>query len=162
MSELKQELHALHVKAHGRMMALLESLTDAQWEADVFTEGEQWTVNDVVRHLLDAETGMGWQVGRIKAGTGAGVPDDFDIDRWNARTVRKAKEAPKSSAELLAGLNDAHAETLALLDTMEEADWRKEGRQAMMGVIDIEQWFRVISGHKMMHAKDIRTALNLG
>lgn len=146
-------------EAQQTVHAVFDTLGAADWQATVFSEGETWTVRDVLYHLLDAERGMGWQVTRIRDGSGSGVPDDFDIDRWNRRVRRQSRDSQADGPALLAELDAAHAATLALVDSLQADDWRKVGRQAVAGEITVEQWFRVIAGHKMQHAAEVRAAL---
>ncbi|MBZ0304840.1 MAG: maleylpyruvate isomerase N-terminal domain-containing protein, partial [Anaerolineae bacterium] len=91
--QLKNHLTACREK----LMHILETIEGEDWQVQVQSEGEQWTVLQMVRHLQDAHRGLTGQVKRIAAGE-PNLPPDFDIDRWNAGAQRKAAEMPPEAA----------------------------------------------------------------
>ena len=134
-------------------MDSVEGWGEQEWNTIVYGEGEDWTATDVLRHLMYAESDMTRLMARIQQGEG-GVPEDFDLDRWNAGRVRRAKT--KSPAELLAALETSRAELLAYMDTLEEEDWEKKGRHGSMMIMSIEDILNRIGEHEMYHAWHLR------
>lgn len=157
-TERHDTLRARLEAAHDQLQAVLDRVDDDGWGRLIYSDGAEWTVRDLVGHLLDAEAGMGFNIGRIQRG-GTGSSDDFDLNRWNNRSVEKGRD--RTLEQLRDGLNAAHAYTLRLLAGMGEDDWAKEGRQAFFGTLPLEKWFKVIAGHKRQHADDIAHLLGI-
>ena len=143
---------------HAACMTILASLTDAQWQTPVPSdEGAQWTARDVLAHLAVSEGGQHGQVVRCLKGE-APVPDDFDLIRFNRRSVQKQAEKP--IADLLKDIEAGHAQILATLETVTaDADFDKQGRHARGDVITVEQFFIRATEHRRAHAEEIQRAL---
>lgn len=144
--------------AQSRMQlrSVLTRLTDEQWQAEVYSEGQTWTVTNVVAHLAESETGMSIQVHKVRQGQET-VPEGFDLDRWNAGLTKRTGDI--SPEELLHKLAEVRTRTLQEMDTLKDEEWALTGRHPSQGVITIEQYYKVISGHEVMHAQDIATAI---
>ncbi len=89
--KLREEGEALHAR--------LAALPPAAWETPVYSEGQTWTVRDVLAHLVSAERGHQRLIADVAAG-GSGSPPDFNVDEYNRRHV--AALAGRSPADLLA------------------------------------------------------------
>jgi len=87
MSELNQLADKLEAEGE-KMYALFAGLTDDQWQAEVYTEGETWTLRNVLAHFVTSERGLVKLFERIRQ-TGEGSPEDFSIDRYNASQQQK-------------------------------------------------------------------------
>ncbi len=140
-----------------RLAAFFAGLDDAQWEAPVYTEGAVWTVRNTLAHLMTAEKAFTILFERIRRG-GAGVSEDFVIDRYNASQQRKT--ADLSAAELLAAFRRARTEMVAWLSDIADSDLEKKGRHPFLGVTELGQMVKMIYVHNQMHLRDIRTALD--
>ncbi|MCX6045820.1 MAG: DinB family protein [Chloroflexi bacterium] len=145
-------------QARQSLLALLNSLEPAQWDATVFSENSAWTVATVVGHLIDGERGMSIQVHKIRKGEPT-IPEGFDLERWNAG-VQKRIGNP-SPAELLAALESTRAKTLEGLASLKEEEWALSGRHPSRGIITIEQYYATMAGHDQQHKQDIEQALGL-
>lgn len=145
-------------KTRLKLRTLLMRLSEEQWNATVYHDDVPWTVVQLVRHLVDAEQGHQTNIGRIREG-GSGVPEDFDLSRWNRSRVKKMGEiGPK---ELMAELARNRARTLEILDEMADEDWAKEGRHPMGVVKDLEGFFNRIWEHESEHTADIAEAVGM-
>jgi hypothetical protein len=111
----------------------------------------------VLAHLAASEGGQLGQINRCLAG-GVTVPDDFDLARFNRRSVQK--QADKPVAALLEQIERDHAEVLKALDAVAEADLDKTGRHARGDVLNVEQFFHRITEHRRQHAEELQRALN--
>ena len=158
MSDQREDLRQHLTTSRATLLNCLTRLTEEQWQTTVFSDDNHWTAADILRHLADAQRGMTSQIAQIQAG-GTGVPEDFDLTRWNARGVRKAQE--KTPGELMGELEDGQTNVLMLLDMMQEGDWEKKGRHGSGRILTIAEIFQVIGSHEATHAKDISQALNL-
>ncbi|GAB4443586.1 MAG: hypothetical protein Kow0031_25870 [Anaerolineae bacterium] len=141
--------------------ALLETLNglDAgQWATPVYGEGQDWTVQDVVSHLVDSEAGMSIHIHKIRKGRET-VPADFDLNQWNAGV--RQRTGPASPQELLQRLDANRARLLEGLASLTDDEWSLTGRHPLRGVITIEQYFETITEHERLHTGHIRQAVAL-
>lgn len=120
MSTQRETLQQHLSNSRAALLQCLQPLDEAQWQTVVFSEENQWTAADILRHLVEAQRGMAAQIAQIQAG-GTGVSEGFDLSRWNNRAVSKNQN--KTPAELLTELEEGRANLLMLLDNMGEDDW---------------------------------------
>lgn len=138
------------------MLALAESLRAEDWDCLAYSEGSEWRLIDMLRHVADSERGMTALIVQIQGG-GEGVPADFDLDRWNQRAVSKL--ADKTTAELLAGMDESRAKLLAVIASLSEGDWDKRGRHASLRIMSIEEVCHLIADHEQGHVEVMKQAL---
>ncbi len=137
-------------------MGLLEGLSREQWQTQVFSEGDMWTVTTVLAHLVESERGMSIHVHKIRKGE-ATLPEDFDLERWNAGLARRVGDvAPE---ELMASAAATRARTLEVMESLEEAEWELTGRHPSRGEITVAQYYETIHAHEVGHVQDMRQAL---
>ncbi len=142
---------------HAACMTILNSFTPEQWEMPAPSdEGAQWKARDVLAHLAVSEGGQLGQITRCLAGE-VPVPDDFDLTRFNRRSVQK--QAEKSVAELLNAIEAGHTRVLATLETVSDADFDKSGRHARGDVITVERFFIRTTKHRRTHAEELQKAV---
>lgn len=151
---IKQRLKA----SRTEMLDTLANLTEAQWEATVYSEQATWRVADLLGHVLYAEQGMTQLIERIRAGE-SGVPEDFDLARWNDRGFKMYKD--RTPAELFAALTESRNRLLELVDDLQDNDWSKEGRHGSLNIMTIDQILKTIAIHERQHVRDISQALSL-
>lgn len=159
MTDRKARLRQTIEADHAACMAILRRLTPEQWAMPVPSdEDHEWKARDVLAHIAVSEAGQLGQINRVLAG-GQGVPDDFDLKRFNRRSAEK--QAATSVEELLARLERDHAEVLKALDLVDEADLDKTGRHARGDTLTVEQFFHRTTEHRRQHAEEIARSLGL-
>lgn len=158
MSSKKDAIRQKLAAAREGLSGVVKALTDAQWETAVYSEGSDWTVADLFRHVVDAERGMVGLINQIRQG-GEGVPADFDLARWNARAVSKSKE--KTPAMLIGDMEQNRANLLQMIETLTDEDWGKQGRHGSLQILSIEQICHVVADHEQTHAQDIKRATGM-
>lgn len=129
------------------------SLKESDWTQPIYTHGEEWTAQDILRHLTWAEGGMIRLIEQIRQGE-QGVPEDFDLNRYNASGVKKLKE--KTPAELMAMMATNRERLLELVDGLSEEEMALEGRHGSLQVMSIERILQVIANHEEQHLADLR------
>jgi uncharacterized protein (TIGR03083 family) len=148
---------AERLKTEGEKTAdFFASLTPAQWELEVYTEGETWTVHSVLTHYLTAENGFLQIFANILAG-GPGVAENFDIDRFNASQQRKNRDL--APAEALAQFRATRAKMVELVAGLSEADLEKPGRHPFLGQTTLVEMIKMIYRHNQIHHRDLRKIL---
>ena len=159
MSDRKDKLRATIQADHAVSQAIFSRLSPEQWQQPVPSdEGAEWKARDVLAHLAASEGGQLGQATRLMAG-GVTVPDDFDLNRYNRRSVQK--QAELSVADLLAVIERDHLQVLAALDTVAEADLDKSGRHARGDMLSVEGFFHRITEHRRQHAEEVARALGI-
>ncbi len=145
-------------ESRGELMGLLEGLSREQWQTQVFSEGDVWTVTTVLAHLVESERGMSIHVHKIRKGE-ATLPENFDLERWNAGLARRVGDvAPE---ELLASAAATRARTLEVMESLEEGEWELTGRHPSRGEITVAQYYETIHAHEVGHVHDMREALGV-
>ncbi len=137
---------------------LLLSLSEEQLHTPVISEGNTWTPLDIVAHLLENERALSIHVHKIRQKK-APLPEDFDLETWNAGLTERAKPLPLSV--LLEKMAETRSRTLEELDTLEEREFYIIGHHPLRGLISIEQYFETIVFHIIWHSDDIKKGLGL-
>jgi uncharacterized damage-inducible protein DinB len=155
MSELDELADKLRTEGE-KFDSLFAGLTDAQWQAEVYTEGETWTLRNVLSHFVTSERGLVRLFEKIRLGD-AGSPDDFSIDRYNAAQQQKTKDL--SPQELLEQYKAVRADSIAWTLSLEEADLEKKGKHPFLGMTSIREMIKMLYIHNMTHYRDMKKVL---
>jgi len=155
MSELNDLADKL--KSEGsKFYALFAGLTDEQWQKEVYTEDQTWTIRNVLAHFVTSERGLVRLFERIRAG-GEGAADDFSIDRYNASQQEKTKDL--SPQELLEQYKEVRADSVAWTLSLEEADLDKQGRHPFLEVTTLREMIKMLYLHNIIHYRDMKKVL---
>jgi uncharacterized protein (TIGR03083 family) len=156
MSERKQKLKAALQQSREQLMATLEQVGERS-EEQIYTDGAGWTLRQLAIHLLITERGIARVIQGIYAGENP-IRPDYDVDRYNQRSVEKQAEMPLSEA--IAGLRAAREEFLAWLDAADEAKLDVVARHPLQDHIPLWQFIERQAQHEQMHAEDIKRYLS--
>ena len=155
MSEINELADKL--KSEGeKIYAIFAGLTDEQWDSDVYTEDQTWTIRNVLAHFVTSERGLVRLFERIRAG-GEGSPDDFSIDRYNARQQEKTQKL--SPQELLEQYKAVRADSVAWTLSLEESDLEIEGRHPFLEMTTLREMIKMLYLHNIIHYRDMKKAL---
>lgn len=158
MTERTEFLRKRLLSAQADMEAVFGQIED-RWEAQVYADGAQWNARQVAIHLAVSEVGLFGQMKSILETGASTVPDDFDVDRYNKRSVEKRDGL--TAAEALAEQAAGRAALLAWLDSLTDADLEVKGRHPVIGIIPMDMYIRVIARHQKDHTADVARALGL-
>jgi uncharacterized protein (TIGR03083 family) len=139
-----------------KLLAIFEGLTLEQWRTVIYTDGMTWTIKDLLAHQISVE-GEFQFYGRDVLNGGKGTPEGFDINAFNNREV--AARADRTPDQLLADFRSARATTIDLVAAVRDDQFTLQGRHPFFGMMTIEDLFKLIYRHNMLHARDIRKAL---
>jgi len=138
--------------------ARLAALPPEAWERPVYSEGQAWTVRDVLAHLVSAERGHQRLIASVAAG-GSGSPPDLNVDAYNRHHV--AALAERSPADLMADLRAVRADSVALVSGLADDDLARRGNHPALGPdTALADFIRIIFMHGKMHLRDLTRALN--
>ena len=153
----KHDLIRKRLRDEGdKLLATFEDLTPEQWQTTIYTDGAIWTIKDLLAHQVSAERKFQFY-GRDILNGGEGAPEGFVIDDFNNAEV--AGLAERSISQLLADLRATRQDTIDLVAGIDDADFARRGRHPFFGDMSIEEMFKLIYRHNMMHARDIRRVL---
>ena len=145
------------LKSEGeKFIGIFSGLTDDQWNAEVYTEGTTWTIRNVLAHFVTSERGLVKIFELIRQG-GAGVADDFSIDRYNEGQQQKTKEF--TSAELLEQYKDVRANSVAWVSGLKDKELEITGRHPFLEVTTIREMVKMLYLHNQIHYRDLKKVL---
>jgi uncharacterized damage-inducible protein DinB len=155
MSELNELADKLNSEGE-KIYALFAGLSDDRWSVEVYTEGETWTLRNVLAHFVTSERGLVKLFERIRQ-TGEGSPDDFSIDRYNAAQQQKNRDV--SPQELLEQYKAVRADSIAWTLSIAESDLEKQGRHPFIGMTTIREMIKMLYLHNQLHYRDMKKVL---
>jgi hypothetical protein len=158
MSERTEKIKANLADARQHLNAILDQVGD-RWETQIYSDGAAWTARQLAIHLMVTDKGHNNTLKGIANGEEI-IPADFDLERFNRRSVEKRAET--SVEEARASLAVTAAERDAWLDTIDDTTLDKKGRHGSMRVLSVEEITQVIADHDRDHSNDIARALNIG
>lgn len=159
MANRKDLIHQRLITEGQKTAAFYQSLTPAELDQPVYLAGPGWRARDLIAHLVSTERTILRLVQDILAG-GAGAPADFDIDAFNAaETAAWSGNAPGALTQAFAA---ARAATVALVETLAEADLDRRGRHPFLGEASLDDMLKLLYRHTMLHERDARKALETG
>ena len=153
------ELHELadKLKSEGeKFFVLFAGLADEQWQAEVYTEGEMWTIRNMLSHFVTSERGLVKLFERIRT-TGEGASEDFSIDRYNAAQQQRTKDL--SPQELLEQYKAIRADSIAWTLSLAEPDLEKVGRHPFLGMTTLREMIKMLYLHNQIHHRDMKKVL---
>jgi uncharacterized damage-inducible protein DinB len=130
----------------------------SRWDTQVYSDGAAWTVRQLAIHLMISDKGQNATVMAIARGE-EGVPADFDLERYNRRSVEKRAEA--TIDEIRLALAASFAERAAWLDTLDETALTRTGRHGSMQIMSVAAILNLMADHERAHAADIAKALKI-
>ena len=155
MSELNELADKL--KSEGeKLYAIFAGLTDEQWQTEVYTEDQTWTIRNVLAHFVTSERGLIRLFERIRTG-GEGAADDFSIDRYNARQQEKTQKL--SPQELLEQYKTIRADSVAWTLSLQESDLDIEGRHPFLEMTTLREMIKMLYLHNIIHYRDMKKVL---
>ena len=139
-----------------KLIMTFESLSPARRSMTIYSDGMEWTLQDLLAHLGSAERAFLYYGRDILIG-GEGAPEDFDIDAFNNGEVGSLRN--RTYEQLLDDLRAVSRETIDMVDQIADEDFARTGRHPFFGQMTIEEMFKLIYRHNMMHLRDVRRAI---
>ncbi|MGD8342623.1 MAG: DinB family protein [Desulfobacterales bacterium] len=140
-------------------IAFFRSLSSDELCIQVYQDGAQWTVQQVLAHFITIERSMQWLFKNILSG-GPGSPEGFDVERFNLTQPKKFDGKP--IAELIAEFRSVRNDTIAIVESMTDADFDREGRHAFHGHGKLERFIVWAYEHVGLHLEDLHLRLPKG
>lgn len=148
--EERDELIAQYAKGYDAVVAALEGITEAEWDARE-APGE-WCPREIVHHLGDSEMASALRLRQMLVTDGAQIVP-YDQEEY-ARVLHYDRPVEGS----LLAFRGARAATVPLLEAMSEADWGRTGHHPESPGYGTATWLEYYAGHAHDHADQIRRA----
>jgi len=155
MSEINELADKLRSEGE-KFFAIFAGLDDDQWSAEVYTEGETWTIRNILSHFVTSERGLVKLFEQIRLG-GDGSPDDFSIDRYNASM--QARTQALSPQELLEQYREVRDTSIAWTLSLSELDLEKQGKHPFLGLTSIREMIKMLYLHNQTHYRDMKKVI---
>jgi len=156
MADRRTAIAAELEKGLAETVALFRSLSPAELRTQLYQDGAQWTVQQVLAHFAAIERSMHRLFTDILAG-GPGAPPDFDFERYNRSQTRKYDGLTLD--ELIERFQAVRGETVRIVREMQEEDLDREGLHAFHGRGRLDRFIRWAYEHVRLHEEDIRRRL---
>ena len=156
MTDRRTDIIAELEKNLENSISFFRSLPPEQLSVQVYTDGAQWTVKQVLAHFITIERSMHWLFKNILS-DGAGAPEDFDVDRFNLTQTKKLDGL--TVEELIEQFKLVREDTIAIVQGMSEQDLNREGMHAFHGHGKLERFIVWAYEHVRIHEDEIRKAI---
>ncbi|MGD8963736.1 MAG: DinB family protein [Desulfobacterales bacterium] len=140
-------------------ITFFRSLSPDKLNIQVYQDGAQWTVQQVLAHFITIERSMQWLFKNILSG-GPGSTEGFDVERFN-RTQPKKYDG-KTIDELIAEFRSVRNDTMEIVDSMSDPDFDREGLHAFHGHGKLERFVIWAYEHVALHLEDLQQRLQKG
>jgi len=127
-------------------------------DIQVYSEGAGWNVRQLIIHLAITERGQANNVMGIARGEEI-VPADFDLERYNKRSVEK--KADMTIEQARQQLTETRTELVNWLNAISDDDLNKEGRHGTLQIMSVAELLTTIATHEETHAHDIARVLGI-
>lgn len=154
MSEFTPTWLAERLKKEGeKVRAYFSDLPEEHWSTEVYTEGDTWTIRNVLAHFVTSERGLHKLFISVLDG-GPGASDDFSIDHYNARQQEKTRDLEPS--ELLEQFIEVRESLVEWISKLSQDDLAQEGRHPFLGQVNLGEMLKMIYLHNQLHIRDFR------
>jgi uncharacterized damage-inducible protein DinB len=143
-------------KEGEKIFAFFESLSQSDWDQQVYTTGSCWQVRQVLAHFISAERAYQHAIQDVIKG-GRGTSENLDINRFNETETPLLSQQPLPY--LLATLRKTRLETLQITRTLDESDLRRSAGHPWFGEKEVGWYLKLLYRHQSMHLYDVRKAL---
>ncbi len=135
--------------ARDRLLDTIEELTAEQMTR---SPNEGWSIREILHHLAIGEEANVELAERALAGNPVAM-DDFDMDAWNIEQV--SQRAHRPAAEAIEELHRVREKTLTTLQSLSDENLAATLDHPGWGEMTIEQLFRALGTHDLLHRRDI-------
>ncbi|MDZ4768139.1 MAG: DinB family protein [Chloroflexota bacterium] len=157
VSEKVAKLQARLNESRAFLDSILDQVGD-RWDVQIYSDGAGWTTRQLLIHLMISDKGQTATVQQIAAG-GDPLPADFDLERFNRRSVEKG--AATTPDEARAVMRESRGALLAWTETVTDEALEHTGRHASGNIFSATQYLKIMAIHERDHARDMAKALDI-
>jgi hypothetical protein len=145
------------ISSGRRTHDFFEAVEGDDWYQQVYTDGANWAVHQILAHFVAAEASITRLIKFILQGN-PGVPENFDIDAYNEKEVNCFAKLPNDM--ILQRFMERRGETIQMVKELTDEDLATEGRHPWLGMTSIDQMIKLMYRHNQIHQRDIRMILD--
>jgi DinB superfamily len=157
MADMPQHLIDRLLEEGEKTRLFFEAIPAVDWDLQVYTEGSQWRIRQILAHFVASEASIQKLVVNILEG-GEGSPQDFDLNRFNESRVGRLEA--KQPSELLSEFFELRQQTARLVAQINPENLQRTGRHPFLGVASLEEIIKLMYRHNQIHQRDIRKCMN--
>ncbi len=156
MSERLEQHKQQLADSRAQLLDALQRIGE-RGDEQIYSDGAQWTLRQLAIHLALADAGHNNMIYHYAEGKEF-IPADYDIERFNKRSVEKRAEMTLEQA--MAGLNQSREELLAWFDAQPDDSFLDQsGRHASLRIMTISEIIDTMAEHERGHTHDILAML---
>jgi len=157
MPDTPQFLYERLLDEGKKSLAFFQGLSDEIWDLQIYTDGSQWSIRQILAHFVSTESAINRLIENILAG-GSGASEDFNIDDYNERKVAELKDINR--ADLLKQFQIMRRTNAEIVAQFNQEDLDRIGRHPFLGVTSLTSIIKLLYRHNQIHLRDIRRALS--
>lgn len=139
-----------------RILSMFGGFSPLQWQMEIYTEGEVWTIRDILSHFVFSERGLLRLFKQIQSGEG-GISEDFSIDRYNTSQMNKNRVL--DPGDLLDQFQSVRADTVSWVKDLTLSDLDLVGRHPFLGETTLREMIKMLYLHPQIHYRDIKKTM---
>ena len=143
-------------QSRNYLNSVLDRVPEGLWEQVIYHDGANWTVRQLLIHLMVVDLGQANVVKGVAEGKNL-IPEDYDLNRYNSSSVGKRQEMTVEQAR--ESLAQSHASFIEWLNSIDDSVLDKEGRHAILQTMSVERMVNVMAQHESGHAQDIEAMI---
>jgi hypothetical protein len=132
------------------------SLPPVFLDVELYTDGGQWKVGQIMAHFLGTEIGIFALISSILDGN-PGTPEDFDLNRYNERKIIEYRDLPVPV--LIDRFLEQRRKNALAVNGFNETQLNTRGRHPYLGFTQIHEIIKLLYRHNQIHQRDIRRLL---
>lgn len=158
MADAPQRLVDRLLEEGEKTRQFFEAMPAANWEQQVYSDGGQWRIRQILAHFVAAEGSLQKLIENILDG-GEGTPTDFDLNRFNESRVHRLEGV--SPQELLSQFIELRRQTAGMVARISPDDLVRTGRHPFLGVASLEEIIKLMYRHNQIHQREIRRRIKV-
>ena len=140
-----------------RTRSFFSSVPEESWLEKIYSDGDEWTIQEILTHIVQAEDAIQRLILGILAG-GEGTPNRFDLDAYNQRKVTESHG--RSTSDLIDLFTERRGKTIKLVAGMSGSDLTRIGRHPFLEMAPVRDMIKLMYRHTQLHQRDIRRYLH--
>ena len=156
MSDISKSLAERLEKEGQKNIKFFEQLSPDVFGKQIYSDGAEWTIREIFSHVVETEQSLPALFKSILAGE-SGVPDDFDLTRYNEGAVKKMNDL--SFGKLIEIFAERRVETVKFVANLSEEDLQKMGKHPSLGEVNLLEMIKMMYLHVKVHFRDVKRLL---
>lgn len=152
----KKQIQEKLTQTREELLSTIQLCNNVNLTKKISSHQDAWSVIEVIYHLDISERGMTTLIQQILNGQ-EGVPADFDLNRYNKRSVAKILNKPLM--DVLAEMQINRENLFTIINNLNEEDWTKKGRHASLRILSVEEILNLIAEHEHDHLQKIKAVI---